>query len=127
MPRPLRFLNGARKHINPLAHHKCDAIANRAAPAVEFERSSGEEAAAGENALFHVGYPEMYQFPKPRHAFRFGKSGAHDALDENSASGVDGSELELFLRSEMSEQSALAHVEDIGQMADGESVEAVNR
>ena len=127
MPRPLRFLNGARKHINPLTHHEGDTIANRAAPAVEFERSSGEEAAAGEDALFHVGNPEVYQFPKPRHSLRCLERRAHDALDENPASGVDGSELKLFLRSEVREQSAFAHVQGIGQMADGESVEAVNR
>jgi hypothetical protein len=120
----LGFPNGAVEDGDPFAHDGGDAVAHGAAAAVEFERGGGEETAAGEKLLLDVRKPAVEQIPQAGQAFGRGERGARDLINKNLAGGFDGGELQVFLRTEVGEEAALAHAEFFGEAADGEALEA---
>ena len=120
----LGFPHGAVEDGDPLAHDGGDAVADGAAAAVEFERGGGEETTSGEEFLLDVREPAVEQIPQTREAFGRGERGARDLINKNLASGFDGGELQVFFRTEVGEEAALAHAEFFGETADGEALEA---
>jgi hypothetical protein len=120
----LGFPNGAVEDGDPFAHDGGDAVADGTAAAVEFERGGGEETAAGEELLLDVRKPAVEQIPQTGQAFGRGQRGARDLIYKNLAGGFDGGQLQVFFRTEVGEEAALAHAEFFGETADGEALEA---
>src|SRR5262249_34859683 len=102
-------------------------ITNRPGPAVKLEGRRGEETSTGKDAAFHMTQPAVAKGPEPGHAFRLRKSGTNDMLDENLPRHLDRGHLQLLFRSEVGEQAALAHLQFLGQAADGETLQALHR
>ena len=100
------------------------AVAHRAGVGVGFCRDGGEEAAAWEDASFEVGEECLAQCAKPSEAGRSLVCYVDHLGSEDVVGGLDRRELEFFFRSEVGEQTALAHPDRVGETTDGESVDA---
>jgi hypothetical protein len=57
---------------------------------------------------------------------RLGLGGDHDLVGEDDTRRLDGRELELLLRAEVSEQAALAHSDGVGEPCDREARESLD-
>ena len=60
-------------------------------------------------------------------AGRARRRGRGHLVGEHRARGVDGGELQLLLRAEVREEAALAHADGLGEAADREPVDALDR
>ena len=94
---------------------------------VHLGRDGGEEAAAGEHALLDVHEKPLVEPAKPFDPRRRGERGVDHLGDEHRAGRLDGRELELLLRAEVGEEPALAHPDRVGQPADREPGDPLDR
>ena len=67
------------------------------------------------------------ELPKPLEPGRAASGRARPRAREERARGVDRRELELLLGAEVGEEAALAHPDRVGQAADREAVDALDR
>src|SRR5207253_271637 len=65
--------------------------------------------------------------PEPPEPLRRLEGRADDLADEDFARGLDGGELQLLLRAEVREESALAHRQLRGETPDGQTFKALLR
>src|SRR6266849_10509480 len=98
-----RFL----ERTEPFRHRGADRIANRAGPAVEFKRCRGEETTAGKNFASEVIDPRSAQRQQARVAAIDFQHRTKHFIDESLLCFLDRRELQLFLRTEVREESAL--------------------
>jgi hypothetical protein len=117
----LGFGDGAFDGAEPFAHDGGDAVADRAAAAIEFKRGGSEKAAAGEKLGFDVAQPALDETPETWQAFGSFEGGDSDFVDEDLAGGLNGGELEVFLGAEMGEKAAFTHFQVFGQTTDGKA------
>jgi hypothetical protein len=119
----LSVAGGAFQISQPLFHQAYDAVANRAGAIVEFQRSSGEKASAGEGFLFAIGEQIFAEGAEAAEAGEL-RRGTNDFFDENVASFVHDGALQIFFGAEVSEEAAFADAQGSGELADGEAFEA---
>ena len=91
------------------------------------EDGSGEEAAAGERPPCEVVEERVAHGDELSEPRRGAECGFDDLGVEDPTCFVDGRQLEILLRAEVGVDAALAHVQGVGEVADREPFEAVER
>ena len=127
VPRFLGFVNCADQGPQPLAHGANDGSPDWAGPAVEFERSSSKKAATGEHLFLYVTDPAVAQLPETGNACRLSQRGTYYVVNENAPRHLDRGQLQITLRTEVREKTALAHFQGFREVTDREAFQALNR
>jgi hypothetical protein len=91
----------------PLHHQLHDSIANASGAIVEFKRCGRKEAASGKNPRLAIRQPILTKRSQTIHSSEL-ECGADYRVDEDIASFIDHSTLQVFLGSEVGEQAAFA-------------------
>ena len=94
---------------------------------IHLRGDGGEEATAGEDAVLHVPQKSLAQLAQPLDPRGSGRCGLDHLLGEQRTGRLDGGQLELLLGAEVREEAALAHPDRLGQAADREAAEALDR
>jgi hypothetical protein len=85
-----------------------------------------EEAAAREDATFHVGEEPVAELLQSFHGVDDRPRWLGDLGVEDVPGGLDGGELQLFLGAEVRVEPALAHPDVRGEVADRDAFEAID-
>lgn len=93
-------------------------IADPPGAVVKLGRDRREEAASTKHTALDVAGPRFDQGPEPGKAGVIVGGGLHHPGLEDLACGLDSSQLEIFLGTEVCEETALAHGERVGEAGD---------
>src|SRR6266404_1659066 len=102
-------------------------VANLSRPAVELDCARHEKAAASKDAAAHVVEPGVEHSQKPGQSALALERRLDDFANEYVAGLGDDGKLKFFLRAEVGEQPALAHVKFVGEASDGQAFKAFCR
>jgi len=123
----LRVLDGLEQLADPALDELEDPVADPAGTGVDLRRHGREEASAREDAALEVGEELVRERPQPRATGRCRHTGLDHLGGEERGGRVDRGELELLLGLEVRVEAALAHADVVGQPADREAVQALDR
>src|SRR5262245_3674010 len=112
--------------IEPLRGDGENAIANRPGMGVELRGNRGEEATTWEHAAFEVTQERFAQRAEPRDPCGGFQRGSDDLTAEDLIGGLDGRKLQLFLGSEVGEETALAEAHGGRETSDGQAFYALD-
>ncbi len=112
--------------FQPLLHQFHDPIAHASGPIVEFQRCGGKKAASGENLLFAIAQPILAKSSQTLESTEL-KCRADYLFDEDIASFVNYGALQIFLGTEVGEQTALADAKCRSQPSNRQPFEPFER
>ena len=124
---PLGVLDGRREEAEPFRDELGDPVADRTGPRIQLGRDRREEAPTRKDAALEVGQELVRKRPQTHTAGRRRHPGLDDLGVEEPGSGVDRRQLELLLGLEVRVEAALAHTDPVGQAADREAVDPLDR
>ena len=104
-----------------------DLLLDRPRPGAHLEHGAGEEASARERPPGEVVEERVADRDELTEPGRSAEGGVDDLGLEDPSCLVDGRQLQVLLRAEVGVDPALAHVEGVGEVADREPLEAVDR
>jgi hypothetical protein len=107
---------------HPLPHQFHNPVANASRPIVEFKRSSGEEAASGEDLLLAARKPILAKRLKTLDPMEL-PCGADYSLDENFACFIHDGALQILFGTEVGEETALADSQRRSELSDRQPFE----
>lgn len=122
-----RLDRGFPDQRRPLLPGLGDRVPHPPWPRTELRLHSGEEAPTGKSTTLGVVQPPLAQRPQPRKPRRLPKSRRDHRVDKNLRSSPHSGQLQLFLRSEVSKNPTLAHVQLGSQPPDGQPLKPLHR
>ena len=102
-------------------------VAQRAGPGVELDRRRGHEAAAGQHAAAVVGEPAVDQREQAGDAGLTARDRVPHLAREVRDRALEGRDLQFLLAAEQAVQAALAHRHLVGEAADCQAFEPLDR
>ena len=127
LPQLLRATDLRAEVVHELGVHRAEVISDRPGLGVELDRRGDEEAATGEHAPLEVSEEGVAERVDPSQSLgRLERSFRHLAVVD-LAGGLDRGVLQLLLRAKVREDAALAHADVLGEPADGETLQALDR
>ena len=108
----------------PVLLRRDEAIARGTGPIVELDASHDEDAAARHEVLLRPGEPVVDERADARLAAGLLQRGGDDERDEALDRLVEDRDLEVLLGGEVGEEAALRHPHVLGELADGDALEA---
>lgn len=123
----LSLLDGRLELAVPRGDRGHGSVSDRAGVRIDLGRDGGEEAAAGKDSALQMAEEGFAQRAEPGDS-RWCLVRYPDHLGtEDLVRGLDRRELQLLFRAEVREESALAHADRVGEAADRETLDAVDR
>ena len=123
----LSFPNCRLELSEPLFRQLNGEVAYRTGMGIHLGGDRGEEATAGEDALFDVPQEVLGEPAQPLEPVGGSRGRLDHLLGEEGARRLDRGELELLLGAEVGEEPALAHPDGVRQSADRKPADALDR
>jgi 4-oxalocrotonate tautomerase len=121
-----RVARGTLEHVQPLTLQRGDGVPYDPGSCIEFSHGRRKEASAGEGSSLHQRNVAVAEGVKCRDTRRVSQAWKDHMVDVDLSCVLDGGELQVLLRAEVSEQAALAHVESRGKPAESQPLKPLD-